>query len=68
MADPVKDFVYYADKAEYHLQRTATTLDATKLHLARAEVYARLAASASAPDPAAQPVELHDAACPCLKK
>lgn len=66
MADPVKDFAYYADKAEHHLKQPTMTLDAAKLNLARAEVYARLAASA--PDPAAQRVELHDAACPCMKK
>lgn len=46
MADLVKDFVYYADKAEHHLKQPSMTLDAAKLNIARAEMYTRLAAAA----------------------
>lgn len=43
-----RDFQYYADKAGHHLRSSGTgqTLEGARLHIARAEVYARLAAAA----------------------
>jgi hypothetical protein len=48
MADVLRDFQYYADKTEQAIRasRTGKGLDATKLELTRAEIYARLAAAA----------------------
>lgn len=48
MPEQVKDFRYYADKAEHHLRSSSTgqTLEGAKLHVARAAVYARLAVAA----------------------
>jgi hypothetical protein len=45
MRNEVKDFQYYADKAEHFLKQPAMTLDAARLNVARADVYARLAAA-----------------------
>lgn len=57
MAEPVKDFWYYADQAEREMQLSlgrddrgqfipGMTDEIKHRHLVRAEVYARLAASA----------------------
>lgn len=48
MSSEIKDFRYYAEKAEHHLRSSSTgqTLDGARLHIARAQVYARLAAAA----------------------
>lgn len=69
--DPVKDFQYYADIAESVLSQafeTATPplIEQQRIMVAAADVYARLAAAA--PEPTPQRIELHDAACPCIKK
>lgn len=48
MSDQVKDFVYYADKAEEQMQHSLGqhTADTKDRHLRRAELYVRLAAAA----------------------
>lgn len=53
-AHPVKDFRYYADKAERELRDSnpGDHLEAAKLSVSRADVYARLAAAVPAPEPA----------------
>lgn len=71
-----KDFRYYAEKAEQQIQLSlGHEADGTQLfnsdgaktrHVMRAQVYATLAAGA--PEPAPQRIELHDAACPCIKR
>lgn len=71
----VKDFAYYAELAEGWLYEaemfTPQIYNPRKFEHAMmsADVFARLAAAApDAPEPAAQRIELHDAACPCVKK
>lgn len=46
MADEVKDFRYYADKAERMLTKQNNTAQDADRAIARADVYARLAAAA----------------------
>ena len=52
MSDDVKDFAYYAAKAELALRSSkSTSLEGAKLDIGRAEVYARLACGAPKPVP-----------------
>lgn len=61
MSDDVKDFTYYAAKAELALRSSkSTSLEGAKLDIGRAEVYARLACGASKA-PAKQPVSCDEA-------
>jgi len=66
MPDQVKDFQYYATKAENALRdaKNAHNAEGREAWAHVAQAYARLAAAA--PEPAPQRVELHDAACPCI--
>jgi hypothetical protein len=67
MSDDVKDFAYYAAKAEETLARLPElpSADGKRLCVSKADVYARLAAGA--PNEPRQ-VELHQADCPCLPR
>lgn len=70
--DQVKDFRYYAELAEdwlYTAEQYAPQMYNPRLFdhaMKAADVYSRLAATA--PEPTSQRIELHDAACPCIKK
>lgn len=72
MSDDVKDFAYYAAKAEVQITRAAEYDDQIynphlrATALAAADVYARLACGA--PEQAAQRMEIHQADCPCLPR
>lgn len=82
MPEQVKDFRYYADKAEHEIQLSLGRDDngqvlvmsdgAKHRHIARAEIYAKLAASAPPKGPctasltAVGPTAAHDRERPCV--
>jgi hypothetical protein len=75
MSNDVKDFAYYAERAEKELQfsmgrdldglKTLISDEAKTRHVMRADVLARLACGA--PNEPRQ-IELHQADCPCLPR
>lgn len=60
MKDETKDFRYYADKAEQLLTKRNVTAQDADWAIARAEVYAHLAAAAPKPEPAYVPMYDND--------
>lgn len=66
MAEGVRDFQYYAEKAERTLMglRGVASPEAVDAWAHVADVYVKLAVAA--PEPAARKIEMHAADCPCL--